>query len=157
MNRKSSIVLGGILLVGISTSALAVKPPETGKPPGVDKPEVCKPEKPVKPDKPAKPEKPERRKAALMHCGCSSDGTGLEWKYLVVSSKSKGHRNHLAGDVEECYVPDGDAVTLIGTYTRDYDDCTINADALLDIEQCEEVVPIEGESCGSEYVAPDPE
>ena len=149
MMTKLSTILSGILLISISASAIADKPPGTGKPP-----EECKP---TKPEKPAKPEKPQHAKAALMHCGCNSDGTGLEWNYLVVSSKSKGHRKHQAGDIVECYVPDVDEDVLEGTYTRDDKDCTIDEGTLLEVDQCGSPVPMAGESCGSEYIAPEPE
>jgi hypothetical protein len=61
-------------------------------------------------------------KQTIMHCGCTVDGLGLEMRTIIVSSKGKGHRNHLIGSETTCYLNDIE----VDTYTRTQSDCTLN-------------------------------
>lgn len=82
-------------------------------------------------------------KTSVAHCGCTADGFGLEWVYLSVSQKSKGHQQHDAGDMETCF----DGETLIDTYQREFDDCILFEDALLSgVSDCDGD-PLEGGIC----------
>jgi hypothetical protein len=63
-------------------------------------------------------------KQTIMHCGCTDSGNGLEMRSIIVSSKGKGHRNHLIGSETTCYHP-VETELEVGTYTRSQSDCTV--------------------------------
>ncbi len=84
-------------------------------------------------------------KTDVAHCGCNADGSDLEWVYLSVSTKSKGHKQHDAGDLEDC---DDEFDEFVDTYERDFDDCILFNGAVLDgVVDCAPEDPIEGDSC----------
>ncbi len=83
-------------------------------------------------------------KTVVAHCGCNFDGTDLEWVFLDVSTKSKGHQRHLDGDFESCNDESGSFVDI---YERDFDDCDlIGEDGLGGVATCG-TDPIEGDPC----------
>ena len=86
-------------------------------------------------------------KVDVAHCGCTEDGSDLGWVFINISSKSRGHQQHDAGDVEECFDIDG---VLLGTFERGADDCVLfGADPLNGVATCV-TDPIEGDSCAAE-------
>jgi hypothetical protein len=83
-------------------------------------------------------------KTDVAHCGCNFDGTDLEWVFVSVSVNSKGHKQHDAGDLEDCY---DEAGAYVDTYERDFDDCILFDGTVLDgVFDCADD-PIEGTSC----------
>lgn len=96
--------------------------------------------------------------ALLYHCGCEAFDEGdvgatsdLVWKEIIVSSKSKGHRRHLADDEENCTYEDEFYVTQDNFLTRGFNDLQDegNDPALLGVDTCESGVdcPTAGDSC----------
>jgi hypothetical protein len=85
-------------------------------------------------------------KSAILHCGCNELGTGLEYNELSVSSKSRGHDQHVPGNgVESCF----DGVDAYTDFVRTASDCQLSGPALGDpIAACS--VAVEGDSCGAE-------
>ena len=85
-------------------------------------------------------------KSAILHCGCNDLGTGLEYKELSVSSKSKGHDQHVPGvGVESCF----DGVDTYNDFVRTASDCQLDGPPLGDpIDDCDG--PVEGDNCGAE-------
>jgi len=83
-------------------------------------------------------------KTDVAHCGCNFDGSDLEWVFLSVSVKSKGHQQHDAGDMEECF----DAADMpVDTYERAFDDCILLDGTLLPgVADCA-ADPIAGDTC----------
>ena len=85
--------------------------------------------------------KPPHGKANILHCGCVawSDGTiGMAFVPIEVSSKAKGHLNHVAGTTDSCY----DGVSAYVDVTRGKPDCQVGGASLplLGLESCEEGV-----------------
>jgi len=125
--KKLTLFAVSLLLSTVAATALADKPTD-------------------KPDKPGKPpEKPV--KVEIFHCGCSQDADDnaqLTWKILKVSSKSRGHQQHDAGDVEPCAGADDSELDLV----RGYNDCQISPDSplLRGLSLCTSTY-VEGESC----------
>lgn len=86
-------------------------------------------------------------KVDIAHCGCAEDGSDLVWVFLNISSKSKGHQQHDAGDVEECLDTDG---FVAGTFERGADDCVLfGGDPLNGVATCV-ADPVEGDSCSAD-------
>jgi len=68
--------------------------------------------------------KPPHGKANILHCGCVawSDGTvGMAYVPIEVSTKAKGHLNHVAGTTDSCY----DGVSAYVDVTRGAADCQV--------------------------------
>jgi hypothetical protein len=83
-------------------------------------------------------------KTGVAHCGCNLDGTDLEWVFLDVSAKSKGHKQHLDGDLEDC---SDQFEAFVGTYERDFNDCTLVGEGSLGGVVACDPNPVEGASC----------
>jgi len=85
-------------------------------------------------------------KSTILHCGCvidDSDEVVMQYKEISVSSKSRGHDNHVAGDIDSC--PVGDETFI--DFVRTGDDCQIDGPPLGDpIAGCEGQEP--GDVCG---------
>ena len=99
-------------------------------------------------DKPEKPAKP--TKTTILHCGCSDSGDALVYEEISVSSRSRGHSNHLIGSVESCDVLDEDGnVTATADYSRIGPDCLVDADGELEgLGSCDDVIVGAGNQCG---------
>jgi hypothetical protein len=110
MVRKIGIVLSGLILVCISATALAEKPPKA---------DVwhcgCVAED-------------EYTANATAH---------LRWKLLSVKPNATGHENHLYGDVEDCYYYDENSILQFYEKLRDWDDCEDTGANLMDLGQCD--------------------
>ena len=79
--------------------------------------------------------KPPHGKANILHCGCVawSDGTiGMAFVPIEVSSKAKGHLNHVAGTTDSCY----DGVSTYVDVTRSAPDCQVSGTPLPGLEPC---------------------
>jgi len=61
-------------------------------------------------------------KVAILHCGCADDGGPMRYVEIEVSSKSKGHFNHVAGSIESC--PDGS--DSYSDFVRNGSDCQVD-------------------------------
>ena len=97
-------------------------------------------------------------KTDIWHCGCATDdaGTELRWTMLNISEKSKGHKNHVFNQHEDCVstVIDGDS-TISTTHhlKRTASDCH-DSGVLMGVGFCPAeteggtVVPAEGDICG---------
>lgn len=60
-------------------------------------------------------------KVEIAHCGCNSDGSGLEWKHIRVSTRAVGHLKHVEGESALCIYLDEEVF-----YERGADDCRIS-------------------------------
>ena len=83
--------------------------------------------------------KPPHGKANILHCGCVawSDGTiGMAFVPIEVSSKAKGHLNHVAGTTDSCY----DGVSTYVDVTRSASDCQVDGTPLPGLEPCTDQV-----------------
>lgn len=88
-------------------------------------------------------------KTSLAHCGCNANGDDLEWQIINVSSKSKGHQQHLAGDMETCVVTDDAGIIVMETnFERGESDCIISG-TLENVGNCPTAIPfpMQDESC----------
>jgi len=78
-------------------------------------------------------------KANILHCGCVawSDGTiGMAFVPIEVSSKAKGHLNHLAGTADSCY----DGVSSYVDVERSAPDCHVDGTPLPGLAPCTDQV-----------------
>jgi hypothetical protein len=83
--------------------------------------------------------KPPHGKAKILHCGCVawSDGTiGMAYVPIEVSSKAKGHVNHVAGTTDSCY----DGVSAYVDVTRSAPDCQVDGTPLDELAACTDQV-----------------
>jgi len=79
--------------------------------------------------------KPPHGKANILHCGCVawSDGTiGMAFVPIEVSTKAKGHANHVAGTTDSCY----DGMSAYVDVTRSAPDCQVDGTPLPGLEAC---------------------
>ena len=86
------------------------------------------------------------QKTAILHCGCADDGSGMEYRRISVSSKSRGHRNHVPGSIDSCTSNGVDYFDFVRTKA----DCHLSGPALVGVtEACVEADDdVEGASCG---------
>jgi hypothetical protein len=90
---------------------------------------------------------PGKEKVSLLHCGCSEDGTYLEYKEIQVSSRSQGHKKHVAGSFDSCS-SDGENYL---DFVRIGSDCQLDGPDMGDeIAYCTDQVA--GDQCGSEVI-----
>ena len=82
-------------------------------------------------------------KAAILHCGCTADGLGMEYKLISVSSKAKGHANHDVGSIDSCS-PDGINYT---DFVRTGADCQVSGPAINGVGAC--TTELEFDPCGA--------
>ena len=91
-------------------------------------------------------------KSTILHCGCVIDESGdpnMRYSEISVSSKSRGHDNHVVGDIDSC--PAGDEIFI--DFVRTGDDCQIDGPPLGDpIDPCGEEGPVAGDVCGAEVI-----
>lgn len=82
-------------------------------------------------DDKGQPNKPE--KVSILHCGCADTGDMMHYVEIMVSSKSKGHKKHVAGSIDSCsdgsdnfndFVRSGSDCQLTGTPIDGMDACT---------------------------------
>ena len=139
--KKISLILGSIALIGMSATASAAKPMEAG----------------------------------IYHCGnvvtneyTAEAQCNLEWSYLIINSKSKGHQQHQSGDMENCtYYTDtvdgeGNPVEQSETLYRAFSDCEVGelleGVATCDVEDPDTgvtiITPTSGDLC--QFVEPEP-
>lgn len=89
-------------------------------------------------------------KSHILHCGCvvDEDSGAISMKYVDVnvSSKARGHNNHVAGTIDSCYDPANE--TYID-YQRTAGDCQIDGTPLVGtgLPGCGDTPPV-GEFCG---------
>ncbi len=79
--------------------------------------------------------KPPHGKANILHCGCvvwSDDTVGMAFVPIEVSSKAKGHVNHVAGTTDSCY----DGVSAYVDVTRSASDCQVDGAPLPGMAAC---------------------
>lgn len=162
MIKKIGIILSGLVFIGMCTVALAgergkpidERPPTDERPPADrgNSGNSCKPEDKGKPDDPGKPDNPGKPTGAVLaHCGCSVTDEGLNtayselrWSVIIVSEKSKGHKNHLATDVVNCAFADDTEVEKEEFFMRS-GDCQ-EFDILQDVPVCE-TMPVHDTLC----------
>lgn len=90
---------------------------------------------------------PGKEKVTLLHCGCAEDGTRLEYVEINVSSRSKGHKKHVAGSFDSCS-DDGENYR---DFVRTGSDCQLDGPDMGDeIAYCDGQVA--GDECGSEVI-----
>ena len=94
-------------------------------------------------------------KADVYHCGCvavdeqtATATAELQWKLLSISSKSKGHKNHEADDLETCMYVDESLTARSNELERGFDDCELG-DLLIGVATCS-IEPFAGDSCEEE-------
>ena len=93
-------------------------------------------------------------KTAILHCGCTEDGDAMVYEEISVSSKSKGHRNHVATSTDACVSGyDLDDNPIYTDFVRTGDDCTLDGE-LNGLSDCADfdLPPVEGDVCGAELV-----
>ena len=134
--KKLTLIFLSLALAGFTGYAMAEKPAD--KPGG-------------------KPEK-----VTLLHCGCDWDGLApsMVYKEITVSSKSKGHFNHVVGSIDSCYA--GQVEIDVDLYedvyvdfVRNGDDCQLAGPPLGDpILDCAgfDLPPVAGDACGVEVI-----
>jgi len=121
MNKKICSVLSGLMLVGISATAVADKPPKA---------EVY------------------HCGCVTVDEQTATATAELQWKLLSISTKSKGHRNHEADDLKICMYVDENLAAQSIELERGFDDCEpIGNDLLLGVGQCGVVSPVPTDSC----------
>lgn len=77
-------------------------------------PECINPKNP-----PGKANKP--NKVTILHCGCADDGGPMQYVEIQISSKSKGHFNHVAGSIASC----SDGTDSYFDFVRTGSDCQV--------------------------------
>lgn len=122
MSNKIGVLISGLLLVCISTSAVAAKPTEAMI-------YHC---------------------GCVANNEFSEEASAdLRWSLLVVHAKSKGHQNHALGDTETCFFEDDIAQQEV-ELARGFDDCEVD-DLLEGVATCDTEgatqTPVAGESC----------
>jgi len=99
---------------------------------------------------------PPHGKSTILHCGCNDDGTALIYKEISVSSKARGHLNHLAQSATSCGTGVfEDEVEITKDFVRAGDDCQVGGKSIGDaMEMCVDfdTVPDAGDVCGMEFV-----
>jgi hypothetical protein len=88
-------------------------------------------------------------RVTLLHCGCADDGTQLEFVEMTVSSRSKGHRMHVAGSFDSCST-DGETYR---DFVRTGSDCQVDDGQPLpgdEIAYCSD--QLAGQACGDEVI-----
>ena len=89
-------------------------------------------------------------KSTILHCGCVIDEPGtanMRYSEISISSKSRGHDNHVAGDIDSC--PAGDETFI--DFLRTGSDCQLDGPPLGDpIGDCVDQEP--GQVCGAEVI-----
>jgi len=91
-----------------------------------------------------------KNKTSILHCGCSESGDAMVYKEIRVSSKSKGHRNHIATSTDACLTGyEADGSEIYTDFVRIGSDCTIEGN-LTGLSPCE--TPMAGDTCGAEII-----
>ena len=95
-------------------------------------------------------------KSTILHCGCNIGGTDLIYLEKSVSSKTRGHDQHMVGQIESCGTGIFDAdVEETADFVRLGADCQIDGPALGDpISACVicETCIVAGDTCGGEVI-----
>lgn len=75
-------------------------------------------------------------KVTILHCACPDTGDLMQYVEIQVSSKSKGHRNHVAGSIDSC----SDGSDSYRDFVRSGSDCQVDdgADLMDSMEFCPE-------------------
>ena len=109
-----------------SVSTVSAKPPECVDPK----------------DPPGQANKP--AKVTILHCACADEGDLMQYVEIQVSSKSKGHRHHIAGSIESC----SDGAESFDDFVRNGSDCQVNdgAELMNSMEFCGNLVA--ADECG---------
>ena len=92
-----------------------------------------------------RPEKPE--KVAILHCGCADTGDVMHYVEIQVSSKSKGHKKHVAGSIDSC----SDGTDNYIDFVRNGSDCQLTGNAIDGMEFCSDD-QVASHECGSEVI-----
>lgn len=75
-------------------------------------------------------------KSTILHCGCAVDpatgGATMRFVEITVSSKARGHLNHIAGSTDTCMDTAGQAVEFIRTSS----DCSVSGAVIGDMVLC---------------------
>jgi len=127
MVRKIGIVLGSLILVGLTVTAVADPPVKT-----------------------------DVWHCGCVNYDDPWATVALEWQELNISSKSKGHQHHYDGQVEVCSYWDPYYLTCYQPWERDWDDCQeVAAPNLTGVEDCSATEPSQGALCGHPVGPPD--
>ena len=119
MMKKISVVLTGMMFIGVSATAVATKPTEA---------QIyhC---------------------GCQSHDdGTSSAGADLRWNLITVSPRSRGHRKHKYMDIETCTYLDESNIEQEVDLERGFDDCEVFG-SVTGVSACEDPVPVEGAEC----------
>ena len=91
-----------------------------------------------------------KNKTSILHCGCKESGDAMVYKKIRVSSKSRGHRNHIATSTDACLTGyDSEGSEIYTDFVRAGDDCTLDGD-LAGLTACDGAE--EGAVCGMEII-----
>lgn len=91
-----------------------------------------------------------KQKTSILHCGCTESGDGMVYKAISVSSKSKGHKNHIATLTDSCLTGyEADGSEIYTDFVRAGDDCTLEG-TLTGLFAC--VDAMNGDTCGMEII-----
>lgn len=82
----------------------------------------------------------------LLHCGCNADATGMEFVEITVTTRSRGHLNHVSGSIDSC-APEGSDLFL--DFVREMSDCQLEGDMIGDA-----IAPCNGQEAGQSCGAP---
>jgi hypothetical protein len=87
-------------------------------------------------------------KSTILHCGCAVDsatgGATMQFVQISVSSRARGHQNHVAGNADTCLTIGGDAVEFVRTSS----DCLVTGAPLGDLVACG-AEQVAGAVCGA--------
>jgi hypothetical protein len=82
-------------------------------------------------------------KSAILHCGCNETADGMVYVEISISSKSRGHDEHVAGSIDSCF----DGVDTFNDVVRTGSDCLLDGPQLRDpIAACD--TQSAGQDCG---------
>ena len=83
-------------------------------------------------------------KSTILHCGCNETGDAMEYVEITISSKSRGHDQHVAGSIDSCF----DGVDIDNDVVRTGSDCQLSGPPLGDpIDACD--TQDVGQVCGA--------
>lgn len=87
----------------------------------------------------------------LLHCGCDAEAEAMEFVEITVTSRSRGHLNHIVGSIDSCAPEDSD---IHLDFVRTMADCQIDGEQLLGDSIAECTDQSAGQACGE--LAPPP-
>lgn len=76
----------------------------------------------------------------LLHCACDESGDGMRYVEIMVTTRSRGHLQHVSGSVDSC-APEGSDLFL--DFVLDMSDCQLEGDLIGDA-----IAPCSGQEAG---------